>query len=1008
MKIRKISLENINSLRGKWDLDFTDGPLSSSRLFAITGPTGSGKSTLLDVITLALFNRVPRLGKVSKNFVAQSGALLSRNTDRAFASVEYECSNGIFRSSWEISLNRNGKLRDYEMEISDLSSHQILDLKKSLVPDKNEELIGLNYDQFVKSIMLAQGDFAEFLKVDKSKRGELLEKITGTGIYRELGKKAFEKKNQFAKVLEDLRKETAIHSEALLSNEQHLEHTIRASELEKVVWEKEQILKQLEEQIILRSELEKIQKSHLLKQEELNSNTQKLDAFKERESAKIERHEATSAFADALEEWRRNGLEIQKDSQDLAKVQSLIGHLAQDQKNTRTRVEELLKHSVSNDDVRTALDRFQQQVEKLERQIEEKQQDYRAKRNELIARGENWGFSPRKDEPSADLTDLQNLAEESEKEILNLSQELLGIDLEKPVEELQDLERKENALRQGKQWTEQKFKILQGLEKEQNTLQEKTRQAEALPPRIAALQKNEETSTLQVKLLRSELENQKLRASLEEHRAQLIKGEPCKLCGSIDHPWASGEVPTNTGLAADLQAAEKHLERLSKELIQTLAEQQNIEKEIEQIGLRIKTGQEEIAQLDQKLKEDCTDWLPLEPLDWSALIERSQAQRDALKKYASLKQKLKGIKTCLPLLEAMQLIVEAGKNLAAEKKSLFSGENISNSCGDLHDVWQKIHHELDKQQGRQTILAAELKTLAETQSNLKIRLQPLLQVKGFESIEDALSRRLSEVQYQELKRHMSDLKSLQDKSAIELKSLANQQLEIQSKLSEEKSEVLLEKRATNSIELSTIRESWEEVKRLLKNHEDNLAKVAHLQKRIADEEKTGRKWELLNKMIGDSTGKRFNDFAQDLSLQQLLALANQRLVLLSDRYRIASPQGEEDDSLIAIDEHMGGQRRSVKTLSGGETFVLSLSLALGLSDLASKNVEINSLFIDEGFGTLDPETLDQTLDTLERLQTESSKTIGIISHVEALKERISTQVQLQRNGQGYSSLKVVG
>jgi exonuclease SbcC len=105
---------------------------------------------------------------------------------------------------------------------------------------------------------------------------------------------------------------------------------------------------------------------------------------------------------------------------------------------------------------------------------------------------------------------------------------------------------------------------------------------------------------------------------------------------------------------------------------------------------------------------------------------------------------------------------------------------------------------------------------------------------------------------------------------------------------------------------------------------------------------------------------------------------------------------------------MGGMRRSVKTLSGGETFLMSLALALGLSDLASKNVEINSLFIDEGFGTLDPETLDVTLDTLERLQAESNKTIGIISHVSTLKERIQTQIVLDRNAQGYSQLKVIG
>jgi exonuclease SbcC len=163
----------------------------------------------------------------------------------------------------------------------------------------------------------------------------------------------------------------------------------------------------------------------------------------------------------------------------------------------------------------------------------------------------------------------------------------------------------------------------------------------------------------------------------------------------------------------------------------------------------------------------------------------------------------------------------------------------------------------------------------------------------------------------------------------------------------------------------------------------------------------------MNELIGDKTGKKFNDFAQDLSLQHLLSMANQRLLKLTDRYQLDRPTNDEGDDLVAVDFHMGNERRSVRTLSGGETFVVSLALALALSDMASKNVRINSLFIDEGFGTLDPETLDQTLDTLERLQAESNKTIGIISHVEALKERIQTQIKLSKNGQGYSSLEVV-
>ena len=113
---------------------------------------------------------------------------------------------------------------------------------------------------------------------------------------------------------------------------------------------------------------------------------------------------------------------------------------------------------------------------------------------------------------------------------------------------------------------------------------------------------------------------------------------------------------------------------------------------------------------------------------------------------------------------------------------------------------------------------------------------------------------------------------------------------------------------------------------------------------------------------------------------------------------------EEDDDLIIIDTYLGEERRSVRTLSGGETFIVSLALALALSDLASKNVKIESLYIDEGFGSLDPEALDVAISTLEQLQIESNKTIGIISHIDSLKERIETQIQLEKNSSGFSKI----
>jgi exonuclease SbcC len=103
---------------------------------------------------------------------------------------------------------------------------------------------------------------------------------------------------------------------------------------------------------------------------------------------------------------------------------------------------------------------------------------------------------------------------------------------------------------------------------------------------------------------------------------------------------------------------------------------------------------------------------------------------------------------------------------------------------------------------------------------------------------------------------------------------------------------------------------------------------------------------------------------------------------------------------------MGGERRSVKTLSGGETFIISLALALGLSDLASRDIRIDSLFVDEGFGSLDSDTLEQAITTLEQLQAESNKTVGIISHVESLKDRIYTQIRLEKQNSGYSTMAI--
>ncbi|RMF04473.1 MAG: ATP-binding cassette family protein, partial [Bacteroidetes bacterium] len=180
---------------------------------------------------------------------------------------------------------------------------------------------------------------------------------------------------------------------------------------------------------------------------------------------------------------------------------------------------------------------------------------------------------------------------------------------------------------------------------------------------------------------------------------------------------------------------------------------------------------------------------------------------------------------------------------------------------------------------------------------------------------------------------------------------------------------------------------------------------ASLLEAIEQQRQSFNRWAQLNELIGQADGKKFRTFAQGLTLQKLVALANVHLERLNGRYLI-DKRPEADLELDIIDTFQADNRRSMYTLSGGESFLVSLALALGLSDLAGKRAQIHSLFIDEGFGTLDEHSLDLALDTLENLQS-SGKTIGVISHVKALKERIGVQIQIQKHSNGFSVLKVV-
>ena len=1006
MKILKIEFENINSLRGPQQIDFTDKPFSASSLFAITGPTGSGKSTILDVICLALFNHVPRLGKITKNEIIAKGAILTRNQKEAFARVTYDCKRGVYASKWSISTNRNDNLRDYEMEIADLASGKLIDLKKSDVPAKNEALIGLNYNQFIKAVLLAQGEFAQFLKVNKAERGELLEKITGTGIYRELGKKAYEKNKEASKEILQQQQEIEIIQKSLLNDEDHAEISKDYASQQAACEPLEKEIQRLSKFVELKEEI-KNQQSNIAKiAAEKTQAEEYLNQFNENNGKSLTEHENLQEHAGDLRNWKQGKENEAEISKEITEIEAKIGENKQAFSGLLSEVSQLLKTEVSANDFEGKLNEFTGKIQQLEEERKEKGREYSKLMDELKLKTGDLSINFSKN-PDENIQQLQAISNSAANRIENYEAELSNFDSDAEALKLQLKEQTEKtrAAQKANSKIDESDRELKKIASEKTTIK---KQSEALPQQIKDLDTKVQFQQKDLENLQLQQKNKLLEARLEDLRHNLIDNEPCPLCGAKHHPFADHAPEKDNLLEEKITQLQKELQLNSSQLAKIQANFENFQQRLKTLEIEEQQWKATSEEKRIAFKTQFKDFDLATDEVWESSIARLSEQLELIEKWEKEQKQWQIAKNAIPLLEQTKEIIKQGRDIAGKLKALYDGDDIVEKNRLYHRSFTTLTQQKKSLQEQLENLKSRFQKLTSELLILEQQLSVVLKEKGYDNLQQALENLLPEKEYLQLREQREKLQQSLSQLSTSQKLLQEQLEEKQRHDIEETSGELQDQLTQKRQKLNDINESSKALYRQLENQKENLNQLNNIRAGIAEKEQKIKRWRLLNELIGDATGRKFNEFAQDLTLTQLIALANKRLADLSDRYVIDKPMDEEDDGLVAIDEHMGGQRRSVKTLSGGETFILSLSMALALSDLASKNVEINSLFIDEGFGTLDPETLDQTLDTLEKLQAESSKTIGIISHVDSLKERIATQVILSRNGQGYSSISIKG
>jgi exonuclease SbcC len=555
-------------------------------------------------------------------------------------------------------------------------------------------------------------------------------------------------------------------------------------------------------------------------------------------------------------------------------------------------------------------------------------------------------------------------------------------------------------------------------------------------------------------------------AELESHRTALEDGKPCPVCGATQHPYAEGNVPrpdateeSISALSELIDKAEGQETRIKQlEEAETLArtglieaeqrvtaalhEQQTAGSRLADINDSLTKARAAFAERHQALSTR------LQPLgirhipenNMAALIEslraRLQDWQARLRDKAAIEKTITGIDSELKqldgiistqgiaLAEKQQRLQTLQRELAAvivERNGLYGDTNPDDEERRFNQAIAAAEQDEQLARAQQTRLQQQWSTaqaqLESLNKSIELR-EPELQdlekgfasalvIAGFADEAAFLTARLAPA----LKAELSSRARALDEEHTDLKARQRDReqrlaMEMAQAISDQPLEKLEPRFKAEEEALKQLRDNIASLKHRLSENRAAKGRIKTQQTAIQAQTRECQRWERLHQLIGSADGKKYRNFAQGLTFEMMIAHANRQLQKMSDRYLLVRDEAQPLE-LKVIDNYQAGETRSTRNLSGGESFIVSLALALGLSQMASKKVRVDSLFLDEGFGTLDDEALDTALETLASLQ-QDGKLIGIISHVAALKERISTQIQVTPLAGGKSRISGPG
>lgn len=979
----QLEINAFGSFAAKQQIDFTN--LQGEKLFLITGATGSGKTTIFDAISYALFGRTSGTSRTTNQIrsdYATPEQICEVTYTFSMAGKEYS----VYRCPKQNVISKKGKLREQKPSVVFTMPDGEVIASITEANEMIEQIIGLKYNQFSQIVMLPQGEFKKFLESKTLEKESILRQIFSTDIFRIFQEKLKQKAKEITSRLEQLQQKQEYHISLIKTEDSNLSDMIYAENKDLLG-----ILESLEKDIDF-----------------VSSITQKLESEKISVESDIKgiNIDFAKSINNKINEYNnqlkiKQNLDSEKDKiQDLKlildkgkKAQIINGVQKDIEKNTG---------SISH---------YKEKLISIEQQISKT----KIKHEEL----------------KTQVDSIPNMQVEMEQLSHNYK------DLELMIQKLSQIaQQKEMLIQQQSRLSkyEHNYSILQVFEKRIGLKEELEKNDQRFCLYLDLINKGKDYIGLQYKFAKRQVAYAHIYELYIKGQAgiiaqQLDSGEPCPVCGSKRHPNIAQILP-ETPTKKQVDEIKNQLDTMSSNLVSLESEIEYIVKHDQQlehiwykkIDLDIIKELEHINnKLEISINKQQTEIEELTSL-YSPKVKNINSDNYWDREWIaeSLQKHYGEITSYKSKIELMQNHIEDMENqIPIDKKEIDLIEKDRENCNNKYtEIKSKIDYintnntrilgELERLNGEFGTTQEYIKRIEQDKKELEIDLGKKIDQFGFLNKEDYEKYLITDQTIDNYTDVINDFNSRYMKNETLISTLSKDVLGYKIFDVDNMEKELLE---LNN-QLKYINNEINNKIQILQNNKQQQTILKDITKQFKDDEKIYSDMQVLHKLAGGNNPNKisFESYVLSSYFQDILRATNIQLYKMTQgrftvKYREERERGNASSGLgmDVFDSHTGKYRHT-NTLSGGESFMLSLSLALGLSDVIqnwSGGIRLDTMFIDEGFGSLDEQSLDQAITTLKNLQNEG-RVIGIISHVQELKERIPVHLNVCKEKQGSS------